>query len=376
MNINFIEIGNKIRMLRLENDLSQEDLAKMLQVSKSAISQWEKGNGLSIENVYTICKVFCISVDELIKSTENNNFRINADYVNILKKLNVNKILQNNDYNKLKIYCNYTYKLKMRTIALLNAWARNSLSKEDIKEFGLISKIVYFHKEGENFVNFIIASQNGQIEEYKNEIQESIQRKIDDLEFATSDEIEYELSKFFDLHGEIDIIDIIEEKKDIKALKIVLSQMLQHEKDELFTRYIMKKSSLHDYEDPSLYEAYTNDLIVQSSYEFEKKLKSLEFDVYAKVFIDTNCNILYPENSTYEFYIYSIPADFFPNKHMKIEEKEHKYDLFRGWKQMPYREYKNMINIKYTRYLKTLILNRENNPLKYYNDILDIFIIK
>lgn len=376
MNINFIEIGNKIRMLRLENDLSQEDLAKMLQVSKSAISQWEKGNGLSIDNVYTICKVFCISVDELIKSTENNNFRIKEDDVNILKKLNVNKILQTNDYSKLEIYCNYTYKLKTRTIALLNTWTRNSLTKEDIKEFSLISKIVYFHKEGENFVNFIIASETGQIEEYKNEIQESIQRKIDDLEFATSDEIEYELSKFFDLHGEIDIIHIIEEKKDIKALKIVLSQMLQHEKDELFTRYIMKKSSLHDYEDPSLYEAYTNDLIVQSSYEFEKKLKSLEFDVYAKVFIDTNCNILYPENSTYEFYIYSIPADFFPNKYMKIEEKEHKYDLFRGWKQMPYREYKNMINIKYTRYLKTLILNRENNPLKYYNDILDIFIIK
>ena len=54
-------IGEKIIHLRVVNDMSQEKLAELLNVSRQSISKWESGETLpQIENVLVLSTLFKI----------------------------------------------------------------------------------------------------------------------------------------------------------------------------------------------------------------------------------------------------------------------------------------------------------------------------
>lgn len=60
-------IGDKIKDLRKEKGLSQEQLAQELYVSRAAVAKWEAGNGIpDIENLKKLSSVFVVSIDELL----------------------------------------------------------------------------------------------------------------------------------------------------------------------------------------------------------------------------------------------------------------------------------------------------------------------
>ena len=60
-------IAEKITHLRIANDISQEKLANLLNVSRQTISKWESGESLpQIDNVLEICTLFKISADDLL----------------------------------------------------------------------------------------------------------------------------------------------------------------------------------------------------------------------------------------------------------------------------------------------------------------------
>ncbi len=60
-------IGEKITHLRVTNNMSQEKLAALLNVSRQSISKWESGESLpQIENVMELCNLFKITADELL----------------------------------------------------------------------------------------------------------------------------------------------------------------------------------------------------------------------------------------------------------------------------------------------------------------------
>jgi len=66
-----MEIGKKIQVLRKENNLTQEQLAEQLFVSRTAVSKWETGRGLpNMESLMLISKLFHITLDELLSSEE------------------------------------------------------------------------------------------------------------------------------------------------------------------------------------------------------------------------------------------------------------------------------------------------------------------
>ena len=70
------ELGNKILELRKRKNLTQEDLAILLNISDKSISKWE--NGLSkptIENLKKLSSVFDISLDDLIKVNSKNKMK-------------------------------------------------------------------------------------------------------------------------------------------------------------------------------------------------------------------------------------------------------------------------------------------------------------
>lgn len=59
--------SDKLKELRCQKNLSQEDLAEILNISRTAVSKWERGKGLpNIEALKAIGKYFSVSVDYLL----------------------------------------------------------------------------------------------------------------------------------------------------------------------------------------------------------------------------------------------------------------------------------------------------------------------
>ena len=76
----------KLRDLREDNDLKQEDVAKILNITKQAYGRYENGaRKLSIEDLIKLCDFYNVSADyiigrtdtpELNKSTTNIKYQI------------------------------------------------------------------------------------------------------------------------------------------------------------------------------------------------------------------------------------------------------------------------------------------------------------
>ena len=59
-------LANKLYELRKTAGFSQEELAEKLQVSRQAISKWERGEALpDTDNLISIAKLYGVSLDEL-----------------------------------------------------------------------------------------------------------------------------------------------------------------------------------------------------------------------------------------------------------------------------------------------------------------------
>ncbi len=59
--------GEKLKQLRKDNNLTQEDLAEKLYVTRTAISKWETGKGFpAIDSLKSISVLFQVSIDDLV----------------------------------------------------------------------------------------------------------------------------------------------------------------------------------------------------------------------------------------------------------------------------------------------------------------------
>ena len=66
-----MEFNEKLQHLRKQKGLTQEELAEVLYVSRTAVSKWESGRGVpNIESLKAISKFFSVTIDELLSSEE------------------------------------------------------------------------------------------------------------------------------------------------------------------------------------------------------------------------------------------------------------------------------------------------------------------
>lgn len=69
--------GEKLKRLRNDNGMTQEQLAEKIFVTRTAISKWETNNGYpSIDSLKTISNLFGISIDDLISDVDVENKKI------------------------------------------------------------------------------------------------------------------------------------------------------------------------------------------------------------------------------------------------------------------------------------------------------------
>ena len=63
--------GEKLKKLRTDNGLTQDELAEKTYVTRTAISKWESDRGYpNIDSLKAISKFFSVSIDELLSSDE------------------------------------------------------------------------------------------------------------------------------------------------------------------------------------------------------------------------------------------------------------------------------------------------------------------
>lgn len=66
-----MNIGSKIKKLRLDSHMTQEQLAEKLHVTRNAISKWETDKGIpNIDSLFDMTKLFNISLDSLFSDEE------------------------------------------------------------------------------------------------------------------------------------------------------------------------------------------------------------------------------------------------------------------------------------------------------------------
>lgn len=83
-----MNLKENLKKIRKDNNLSQEDLAEKLGVSRQSVSKWESGQAYpEMDKVIQICNLFNLNIDDLlnqnIKEVENNN----------KSKVNINKYI-------------------------------------------------------------------------------------------------------------------------------------------------------------------------------------------------------------------------------------------------------------------------------------------
>ena len=183
--------NEKLKMLRKESNLTQEELAEKLNVSRQAITKWESGDGTpDIENLKQISILFNTTIDELVKEDKNVTAEIKEKY-SYIEELEIDHT-KHFDINickisKLNIIPNAEEKVK---IELLSNEEDNLEENYKIKFDDLYNKLdidIKSKKEAQNIsINMYLP------EKYINEIE--LKSKIKELNISNLDykKLEYD----------------------------------------------------------------------------------------------------------------------------------------------------------------------------------------
>ena len=69
--------GEKLKQLRKDNNLTQDDLAQKIYVTRTAVSKWETDNALpAIDSLKLISELFHVSIDDLISDGDIETKRL------------------------------------------------------------------------------------------------------------------------------------------------------------------------------------------------------------------------------------------------------------------------------------------------------------
>ncbi|MGM0890757.1 MAG: helix-turn-helix domain-containing protein [Bacillota bacterium] len=75
-----MELGEQLQKLRVQKNMSREELAQEMNVSRQAVYKWENNKGYpDIENLIKLSELYEITLDELIKNDRTFQKKISID---------------------------------------------------------------------------------------------------------------------------------------------------------------------------------------------------------------------------------------------------------------------------------------------------------
>ncbi len=100
-----MEFSEKLIALRKGRDLTQEQLAEQLNVSRQSVSKWESGQVIpEVEKIVALSKTFNVTLDSLLKPSEIDELSVKTDLLELQQKQ-----LLNREQTRTKIFKNLLY---------------------------------------------------------------------------------------------------------------------------------------------------------------------------------------------------------------------------------------------------------------------------
>lgn len=63
-----IRVGMNLKEIRIQKNLTQEELGKLMNVTKTQVSRWESGKrSMYFETAKQLCKILDVSLQDLVK---------------------------------------------------------------------------------------------------------------------------------------------------------------------------------------------------------------------------------------------------------------------------------------------------------------------
>lgn len=98
LNLGDVMYFNRIKYFRENNELTQDEIAKMLNTSQSNYSRWENGKELiPLIKLNEFCNIFKTNMDYVLGITKNNNFNGIKKYDNKVTGHNLRKLRKDNN---------------------------------------------------------------------------------------------------------------------------------------------------------------------------------------------------------------------------------------------------------------------------------------
>lgn len=128
-----LDIGHRIKELRTEKKLTQEDLAVLLGISRQTLSKWENGRGYpDIGSTVLLTEIFEIHLNDLLKGSS-------VEEAQLVKKLKFKKIIEQRNV----LLFSLIFLLLSFGIFYIQSVKKNSLSPNDL------SNVIKYLDDGE-----------------------------------------------------------------------------------------------------------------------------------------------------------------------------------------------------------------------------------
>lgn len=375
-NIDFDIVGNLIKQLRLEKNMKQPDLAKVLGVTKAAVSQWESGSGIKTELLYKIAKYFDITVEELIngrleKETNYDYWKRNYDLTNY----DLHTLICNNNIELVKEFFEHCNMVINRFYKLLPLWTNDELNQDQIEEFDFIKK--YF-KFDDAYASFTKTNNPRMREIFFGDMEkEHMQNQFEKLKHLASDEFDWELSKCYDFAVDLKR-DEIAKSKNMKFLEFLLTVENQPLKDALLTGNLS-----HEVQEESFNGFTTSTHTKTVDYTYDE----IERISFFKVMLNGGCNCMLRHKNIYakdsidfdEFKMLEGNVILYEKQNNEKLEYLNRYmnagghesiHALKYWKYYSLKDYQEATDFEETKYLKSLVNNKNDNPIQYLKDMM------
>lgn len=116
-----MSLAEKIFELRKNNDMSQEQLAEKVGVSRQSISKWESGDSTpELERLVELSKVFNVSTDYLLLSSEMDNLVVRAEILEKEQQTLKSDVHKYHVRNQRVLSCCFIYAIALAIFAFLH----------------------------------------------------------------------------------------------------------------------------------------------------------------------------------------------------------------------------------------------------------------
>lgn len=323
------KVGKFIVKLRKEKNMTQEDLAKLLFVDRTAISKWERGeNNINIDVLIKLSEIFDITVNEILigeRKTKDNIDKLNTVTIDILKK--------NKKFRKYLVYsCSFIAILLLTFLLYYFVNTYNSIMVYEIngenKNFSIhngliiISKDKFYiqlgnvkslnsasivsvklnYKKGNKVINLYEVNDSSCF--YQSTYQDS-QIQYSDIKYLISNmflEVESDNGEIFSIK-----LKLIKSYSNNKFFQKNTTSLEQEEINDLNSNipiYIKEKFNFNEDQHSYYFEEVQNNKKIKYTY-----------------FYDVNVYIVEENNNEYmEKYIYSYPDDISYSRSNNKEE--------------------------------------------------------